>query len=275
MRRIIIILTALLFTTILLIACSKSVETMSATEMLDLGEKYLLELNYEEAVVQFTKLIEVEPQNPRGYLGAAEAYIALGESDKAVAVLEKGQEQLPDNTDIAKMLAELMKLGSAPPSTPNPTLEPTPSLSSEPTSDPKSDDEINTFTYSNLSYTFEWEIGWGSNENALGCCQLTFDLVGDYSDAVAVLIAAGTNTISWTPENIQEQIGLIIPKWKNANVVSGRSQAQFNGKMSGSSFPIDEAELGITGDVLCLVVNSDCEPIGYVLVPVTIPATAG
>ncbi len=248
---------------------------MSATEMLDLGEKYLLELNYEEAVVQFTKLIEVEPQNPRGYLGAAEAYIALGESDKAVAVLEKGQEQLPDNTDIAKMLAELMKLGSAPPSTPNPTLEPTPSLSSEPTSDPKSDDEINTFTYSNLSYTFEWEIGWGSNENALGCCQLTFDLVGDYSDAVAVLIAAGTNTISWTPENIQEQIGLIIPKWKNANVVSGRSQAQFNGKMSGSSFPIDEAELGITGDVLCLVVNSDCEPIGYVLVPVTIPATAG
>jgi len=169
----------------------------------------------------------------------------------------------------------LMKLESAPPSTSNPTLEPWPSLSPEPTSDPKSDDELKVFTYSNLIYTFEWEIGWLSNEDALGGCRLTFDLVGDYSDAVAVLIAAGTNTISWAPENIQEQIDLIIPKWKNANVVSGRSQAQFNGKMSGSGFPIDEAELGITGNVLCLVVNSDCEVIGYVLVPVTIPATAG
>ena len=107
MRRIIILLTAILFTTVLLIACSKPVETMSTTEILNLGEKYLLELNYEEAVVQFTKFIEVEPKNPRGYTGLAEAYVGLGDTDKAVATLKNGLEQLQDNLEIEKMLRKL------------------------------------------------------------------------------------------------------------------------------------------------------------------------
>ena len=88
-------------------SCSSPVRSLTAEELLDLGEKYLLELNYEEAVVQFTKLLEIEPKNPRGYLGLAEVYIALGESDKAVAALEEGLEQLPDNESIKSMLNEL------------------------------------------------------------------------------------------------------------------------------------------------------------------------
>ncbi len=107
MRRIIILLTAILFTTVLLIACSKSVETMSTTEIINLGEKYLLELNYEEAVVQFTKLIEVEPKNFRGYTGLAESYAGLGDTDKAVATLKNGLEQLQDNLEIEAMLRKL------------------------------------------------------------------------------------------------------------------------------------------------------------------------
>nr|WP_288827912.1 tetratricopeptide repeat protein [uncultured Clostridium sp.] len=88
-------------------SCSSPARPLTSEELLDLGEKYLLELNYEEAVMQFTKLIEIEPKNPRGYLGAAEAYIALGESDKAVAALEEGLEQLPENQEIKAMLGKL------------------------------------------------------------------------------------------------------------------------------------------------------------------------
>lgn len=61
MRHIIAILTVIMCNIALLVSCSKTVKTMSATEILNLGEKYLLELDYEQAVVLFTKLIEVEP----------------------------------------------------------------------------------------------------------------------------------------------------------------------------------------------------------------------
>jgi tetratricopeptide (TPR) repeat protein len=80
---------------------------LSAAELLDLGEKYLLEMNYEQAVVCFTKLIAIEPKNPRGYTGLAEAYVGLGEFDKALEILRQGLGQLPDSVEIAELLEEL------------------------------------------------------------------------------------------------------------------------------------------------------------------------
>ncbi len=107
MRHIIAILTVIMCNIALLVSCSKTVKTMSATEILNLGEKYLLELDYEQAVVLFTKLIEVEPKNFRGYTGLAEAYAGLGNTGKAVTALENGLGQLPDNESIKSMLNEL------------------------------------------------------------------------------------------------------------------------------------------------------------------------
>ena len=46
----------------LLSACSKSTEQQIA-EQLELGPKYLAELNYEEAIVAFQKIIELDPKN--------------------------------------------------------------------------------------------------------------------------------------------------------------------------------------------------------------------
>jgi len=78
----------------------------SVSELLSLGEKYLLELNYEQAIVMFTRVIEIEPMNPRGYIGVAQAYIGIGDEDKAIAVLEQGLDKI-DSTDIAAMLESL------------------------------------------------------------------------------------------------------------------------------------------------------------------------
>ena len=87
---------------------------LTATELLDLGEKYLLELNYEQALVQFLKVIEIEPMNPRGYTGVAEAYVGLGEIEKAVEVLEQGLEVLPDDETVREMLdATVSRIGSS------------------------------------------------------------------------------------------------------------------------------------------------------------------
>jgi len=85
------LLLALLLALALLAACAAPAPTPpTASEMLSLGERYLLELNYEQAVAQFLAVIEIEPMNARAYIGAAEAYIALGRTEDAIAVLERG-----------------------------------------------------------------------------------------------------------------------------------------------------------------------------------------
>jgi len=70
----------------------------SPERLLSLGEKYLQELDYQKALVQFLEVIEVEPMNPRGYIGAAEAYIGLGQFEEAETLLKKGLDALPDKT---------------------------------------------------------------------------------------------------------------------------------------------------------------------------------
>ena len=97
---------------------------LTASELLDLGEKYLLELNYEQALVQFLGVIEIEPMIPRGYTGAAEAYIGLGDTGGAVAILRQGTQMLPDNTEIQAMLDELHPLEVADTSVPEPSVAP-------------------------------------------------------------------------------------------------------------------------------------------------------
>ena len=72
------LLAALFFT-----ACvSKAV---NAADKIELGQKYLTELNYTEAVASFTEAIKLDPDNIQAYMGRAEAYMAWGEYDKALA----------------------------------------------------------------------------------------------------------------------------------------------------------------------------------------------
>ena len=66
-------------------------------ELLSLGEKYLLELNYEQALVQFLKVIEIEPMNPRAIAGAVGSYVGRG-----TAVVLGGENE----ENLAKALAD-------------------------------------------------------------------------------------------------------------------------------------------------------------------------
>ena len=67
--------------TILLAACGKSAEERWQ-EQYDLGQQYLLEENYEEAIVAFTAAIEIEPNQARAYIGRGNAYILSGETEE-------------------------------------------------------------------------------------------------------------------------------------------------------------------------------------------------
>ncbi|MGN0674383.1 MAG: tetratricopeptide repeat protein, partial [Oscillospiraceae bacterium] len=79
----------------------------SVDKHIDLGNKYLLELSYDKAVIEFNKAIEIEPKNADAYIGLAEAYIGLGDEDKAREVFELGYERTGDER-IKEMLDELL-----------------------------------------------------------------------------------------------------------------------------------------------------------------------
>ena len=51
-------------------------------EQYDLGQKYLLEENYEEAIVAFTEAIKIEPSKAGAYIGRGNAYVLSGETQE-------------------------------------------------------------------------------------------------------------------------------------------------------------------------------------------------
>lgn len=90
-----ILLAVLAISIILLTACASKAE--KAVEKVELGQKYLTELNYTEAVASFTEAIGLDPENIPAYMGRAEAYVGLKQYDDAKAdyttAIEKTAEQ--------------------------------------------------------------------------------------------------------------------------------------------------------------------------------------
>ena len=73
----------------LLTGCGKSVEKQIA-EQLELGNKYLTEADYEQAIVAFNKIIELDPKQAIAYEKLADSYIGLDEKEKAIDILRQG-----------------------------------------------------------------------------------------------------------------------------------------------------------------------------------------
>ena len=72
---------------ILLIGCKGKAARVQ--EQLDLGSKYMAELDYESAIVALNKAIKIDPKNVDAYKMLAEVYEKSGRLDDARATLEK------------------------------------------------------------------------------------------------------------------------------------------------------------------------------------------
>jgi tetratricopeptide (TPR) repeat protein len=123
-----------------LASCSETEAPLTAEELLDLGEKYLSDIDYEQAVAYFERLIEFDAQSARAYTGLAEAYIGLGHTDKARDILEKGLEKTGGSRAIQRASERLeAEIGynilNTAPSTEEGTKTPHPAPSAEPTID--------------------------------------------------------------------------------------------------------------------------------------------
>jgi tetratricopeptide (TPR) repeat protein len=108
MKRVLLVIICLILV-FPLASCSEAEQPLTVAELLELGEKYLLEHDYQQALIYFLGVIEVEPRTPRGYTGAAEAYIGLDRINDAIAILRQGLTVLPGNPEITEMLAEIYR----------------------------------------------------------------------------------------------------------------------------------------------------------------------
>lgn len=83
-----------LFALVLLVsvsACAKAQPTWQ--EQYDLGIRYLSEGNYKEAIIAFTAVIEIDPKQAPAYVGRANAYIGLGETEENLSAAQADYEQ--------------------------------------------------------------------------------------------------------------------------------------------------------------------------------------
>ncbi len=76
-------------------------------EQYDLGVRYLSEGNYEEAIIAFNAAIEIDPKRSDGYISLADAYVGMGDIDKAEAVLQEALNLLGNESDLLKKISEL------------------------------------------------------------------------------------------------------------------------------------------------------------------------
>ena len=76
--------------------------TNKLTKQLELGRNYLLEENYEQAIVAFTKAIEIDNNNIEAYNMLADIYMAQGKYEEAKKILEQGIKVTQDQSLLEK-----------------------------------------------------------------------------------------------------------------------------------------------------------------------------
>ena len=126
---------------------------------------------------------------------------------------------------------------------------------------------LTEFGYSGLGVSIEWEDNWRGNTGALGGYWLSFTLVGDIRDVAAVLIWS-RHPSPWDRSDLGQRISTAVSVWSDSIDLS---YSTFVGEIS-SGFPVRENELGTCVDVLLVALNSEGSAVGYVVVPVSIPA---
>ncbi|MCD7785500.1 MAG: tetratricopeptide repeat protein, partial [Oscillospiraceae bacterium] len=108
MKKLLTIMIGIVMIMTVFASCGKTEEPLTSAELLDLSEKYLLDLDYEQAIIYFNQVIEVEPRNSRAYMGAAEAYLGLGDAESAINILKTALNVFTDDEDVKIELLEML-----------------------------------------------------------------------------------------------------------------------------------------------------------------------
>lgn len=72
MKKKLLLLGSMIISMLFCVSCKS--QEQKVTEQMELAEKYLLDGNYEEAVVAFQKVLEIEPRSIAAYTGLVKVY---------------------------------------------------------------------------------------------------------------------------------------------------------------------------------------------------------
>ena len=81
-------------------------DNSKVTEQMELAQRYLDELDYEQAIATYKVVLEIDPNNIEAYHGMAEAYIALGDYEAAADILREGIE-ITSSEELRDLLKEV------------------------------------------------------------------------------------------------------------------------------------------------------------------------
>jgi tetratricopeptide (TPR) repeat protein len=88
---------------LLLAACGQ--KALTYEEQINLGQRFLEEGDYEQAIVAFTAAIRIEPKLSPAYVGLADAHKGLGQPEEAVAAIRQGVEAISDVASSGDLIA--------------------------------------------------------------------------------------------------------------------------------------------------------------------------
>ena len=87
---------------LVLVVAGNNSSSARVKKHLQLAQRYLEELNYEQAIAEYEAAIEIDPQNPDAYEKLAELYILQGNYDQAAAILKNGIK-VTDNANLISL----------------------------------------------------------------------------------------------------------------------------------------------------------------------------
>ncbi len=81
------------------------------TASISQADRYLQDKNYEDALVAYKQALELDPDSEEPYLGLANTYVAMGDTSKAVSILNQGLERI-GSSKIKNLLNQLGNLNA-------------------------------------------------------------------------------------------------------------------------------------------------------------------
>lgn len=82
---------------------------IQAHHQVSLGNRYLDDMEYEQAIAAYEAAIEIDPSMPDPYIGLAKTYMAMEEYDEAIEILEEGLDATDNDSKIEEFLDEIME----------------------------------------------------------------------------------------------------------------------------------------------------------------------
>lgn len=92
---------------VIMLIVYKNTPGQQIKRQLSLGDKYLAETDYDNAILAYSLVLEINPQSEKAYIGLVNSYIGLGEYGKALEIVNRGIAAVGENDELMVLLSEI------------------------------------------------------------------------------------------------------------------------------------------------------------------------